>query len=123
MEGNKMRTFYMYSEKTQSLTTINAHETVDTLKLFYQIIGCNIVEMVYLDHGITIVVDEEGLLKNPIDINVIKEKKTNQTMQMTGNMIFIAIDEYGQTVGLNEKQMKYIEKELEIVTIPISLLT
>ncbi|HDG8429221.1 TPA: DUF3846 domain-containing protein [Staphylococcus aureus] len=117
-----MRTFYMYSEKTQSITTINAHETVDTLKLFYQIIGCNIVEMVYLDHGITIVVDEEGLLKKPIDINIIKEKKTNQTMQMTGNMIFIAIDEYGRTVGLNDKQMKYIENELEIVTIPISLL-
>lgn len=79
--------------------------------------------MVYLDHGITIVVDEEGLLKNPIDINVIKEKKTNQSMQMTGNMIFIAIDEYGRTVGLNEKQMQYIENELKIVTIPISLLT
>ncbi|EGQ1387219.1 DUF3846 domain-containing protein [Staphylococcus aureus] len=117
-----MRTFYMYSEKTQRLTTVNAHETVDTLKLFYQIIGCDIVEMVYLDHGITVVVDEEGLLKNPIDINVIKEKKSKQTMQMTGNMIFIAIDEYGRTVGLSEKQMKYIKNELEIVTIPISLL-
>lgn len=78
--------------------------------------------MVYLNHGITIVIDEEGLLKNPIDSNVIKEKKANQTMQMTGNMIFIAIVEQGRIVGLNDKQMKYIENELEIVTIPISLL-
>lgn len=35
-----------------------------SLQEFYDIIGCNLVEMVYLDSNIVMVIDEEGRLKN-----------------------------------------------------------
>lgn len=49
-------------EKT--IEEIDVKNPNKSLQEFYDIIGCNLVEMVYLDRNIVMVIDEEGRLKD-----------------------------------------------------------
>lgn len=116
-----MNTFYLYDNSKQKLEAVNAHETVNTLNLFYNIIDCRLVETAPIADRIYAVVDEEGLLKNPIDVNEIEEIETKQRMHLVGKIVFVAIDEEGKTVGLSPEEQDYIKNEIKITTLPSSM--
>ncbi|WP_193018660.1 DUF3846 domain-containing protein [Staphylococcus equorum] len=116
-----MRIFYVYDNKKKELKEMNAHESVNEMNVFYQIIGCDLVEMPYLNHGISIVCDEEGLLKKPSDINQIRDLSTGNTLDITGKLIFISTNDEGETVGLNQEQIGYLKEEIEITTLQVNM--
>lgn len=81
-----------------------------SLDSYYKIIGCNYIDMVDLDKGIDIIVDDEGLLKDFIP-NMAHPYDSKSTL--VGTCIFAARDDEGATVSLNDKQIDIALSKIE----------
>ncbi|WP_436867951.1 DUF3846 domain-containing protein [Mammaliicoccus sciuri] len=112
----------LYDNKTQTFTQVKMNEKDIPLELMYELIDCDMIELVSLTNDIDIFVDECGLLKNFTDINILHDLKTGFQHQMTGKMLFVTADEEdGSTIGLSDEQVKYIKDNVVIKTIPAHL--
>lgn len=87
------------------------------LKHMYDLIGCDLVEAVRLPKDIDIWVDEEGLLKSGNIVIGYKVEPNEESdgfeLQLAGNALFLSSDEEGNTIGLNEEQLKWIQDNVK----------
>lgn len=112
----------LYDNSIKSFNQIMIPQKDIPLDFMYQLIDCDMIELVPLIDGIDIFVDECGLLKHFTDINVIKDFKTGFEYQMTGKMLFVSTNqEDGSKIGLSDEQVKYIIDNVRVNTIPIHL--
>ena len=91
----------------------------NTLEALQEIVGGYIeipfLSQKFLEHKIDIIINEEGKFIEGLkpEIAVIKEG-TNHILDLVyGNCIFASHDERGETVSLNDKQIKIITEELK----------
>lgn len=112
-----MKTFYLYDNNEQILREVLADDDIELLPLFYKFLECERVDMPYLANGISIVCDDMGLLRQPKNLNFIYDKD-GKLHKYVGKMMFVSIDEDGETIGLSENQIAYM-KEISIKSVPI----
>ena len=68
------------------------------------------------NQGVDIFVDDEGLLKaDPITTLLITEKKNPMKVltSLVGNLIFVSHDDEGNTLGLTDEQIEFIQAHLK----------
>lgn len=119
-EAKNMRTFYLYDNNEQILKEVLVDEDKETLPVFYDSLECELIDMPYFTNGIYIVCDDMGLMKQPKNINFIYDT-SNIQHRYVGKMMFVSIDEDGETIGLNEAQIAYLKEHVAIKTVPIEL--
>lgn len=119
-----MKNFYLYKHQVQKGHLIKVSKEIVKTNLFdefYKLLGCRIIERVCLTDTIDILCDEEGLLRYPVDINIIKDMNTGREVHITGNFIFATVNEQGEYDGLNHDQLHYL-KNVKVTTIPINMM-
>lgn len=92
------------------------------LPFLYNTIGCELVDVVEIGHGIDMWVDDEGLLKEePMPNSIATMFRTMSWMcrkevvipakmpPICGVAVFTGHDDEGHTVGLTDEQVKWIE--------------
>ena len=96
-------------------------EINNTLKELQKIVG-GYIEMPYLgevfrENIIDIIINEEGKFIEGLKPEIgIVDKKTNKVLDIVyGNCIFASHDKAGNTVALNDEQMKIVIEELNIM--------
>lgn len=115
-----MNKYLIYDNKTLSMNVITQKENKGFLKFAYKNINCELIEFSSLTPSIDIVADEEGLLRNPIDINYIYDKETERVIFLTGKILFVGFDN-GNITGLTDEQIDYIKQNVRIDTIPMNI--
>lgn len=81
----------------------------EPFKQAYEIIGTDIVELAYLDKGIAVVLDENGLLKS--ENHAIEFSLADKEYCYVGNILFVSQGE--ETLEpLNEEQIKFLTDNL-----------
>lgn len=115
-----MYDFLIYNNKNMEMECLEKEQKSDFLKFAYSQIGCDLVEFTSLTPTIDIVTDEEAMLRSPVDINYIYDINTERVMFLTGKLLFTGFKD-GYTTGLNKEQIEYIQKNVKIDTIPISI--
>ena len=68
------------------------------------------------NHGVDIFADDEGLLKpNPKTTLIITDKKNRMKVLtcLVGNLIFVSHDDEGNTLGLTDEQIEFIQAHLK----------
>ena len=92
----------------------------NTLEELQSIVGGYIeipfLSEVFANNEIDVIINEEGKLIDGLrpEIAIINEDTQKMCDIVFGSCIFASHDEEGNTVGLNEKQIKVIENALEI---------
>lgn len=96
-------------------------EIKNTLEALQEIVG-GYIEIPYLsevfaENDIDIIINDEGKFIEDMkpEIAVVKNETTKILDIVMGNCIFASHDDEGNTIGLNEQQIKIVEKELEMV--------
>lgn len=71
----------------------------------------------FRNNGIDVIINEEGKLIEGLkaEIAIVNEKQGTILDIVYGNCIFASHDEAGETIGLTEKQIKFVKEELETV--------
>lgn len=98
---------------------IEEKEIKNTLEELQKIVGGYIeipfLSHEFLEHEIDIIINEEGKFIDGLKPEIAVFKKgTNQILDVVyGNCIFASHDEEGNTVALNEEQMKVVAEELK----------
>ena len=96
-------------------------EIENTLKALQEIVG-GWIEIPFIseklyEEGIDIIINEEGKLIGLEPQIAIVQKGKNKILDLVmGNCIFASHDEEGNTIGLNDRQIKVIEEELKYET-------
>jgi hypothetical protein len=94
-------------------------EIDNTLETLQEIVGGYIeipfLSQVFFENDIDIIINEEGKLIEGLrpEIAVIKKGTNNILDLVYGTCIFASHDEYGETIGLNVKQVGIIINELK----------
>lgn len=96
-------------------------EITNGLESLQKIVG-GYIEIPYLgdvfrDNDIDVIINEEGKLiggMNP-EIAVVDEKSGRILDVVYGNCIFASHDDEGNTIGLNDEQVKIVMNELETI--------
>lgn len=99
-------------------------EEIDgTLEELQKIVG-GYIEIPYLSkefdkNEVDIVINEEGKYTEGLrpEIAVVDGNTKKILDVVVGNCVFVSHDEFGNTVGLNDKQMKIVMQELQMETI------
>lgn len=95
----------------------------NTLEALQEIVEGNIeipfLSEVFFKNDIDIIINEEGKFIEGLDPEIaIVRKKDNQIVDIVyGNCIFASHDEQGETVSLNDEQIKVITEELKDVVL------
>ena len=99
---------------------LKEQEIENTLEELQKIVG-GYIEIPYLskefnDNGIDVIINEEGKFTEGLRPEIaIVDGKTKKILDViVGNCIFASHDEEGNTVGLNDKQMKVVMQELQM---------
>lgn len=91
------------------------------IKSMTKILGCELFDVVYIGNGIDMFVDDEGLYTRPDERNIPATTLRNvafmkgsseipcNLFSIVGPAILAAVDESGNTIDLNEDQVKYIK--------------
>lgn len=93
-------------------------EITNTLEGLQKIVGGYIeipfLSQKFLEHDIDIIINEEGKFIDGLkpEIAVVKEETGTILDLVMGNCVFASHDTEGETIELNEKQKKIVEKEL-----------
>lgn len=93
-------------------------EIENTLEALQEIVG-GWIEIPFIskklyEEGIDIIINEEGkLIGLEPQIAVVKKGTSKILDLIMGNCIFASHDEEGNTIGLNDRQIKVIEEELK----------
>ncbi len=102
-----------HEEKTL-IPHIRAIDEADTLNEYYQLLGCQCIDMVAIDVGgysYDVVCDDEGLFREPM----VPTLYISEEQVLFGTLAFVKIDEEGYTVGLEkediERLLRYIENQ------------
>ncbi len=71
----------------------------------------------FRDNGIDVIINEEGKLINGLkaEIAIVNEKQGNILDIVYGNCIFASHDDEGETIGLNDTQIRIVTEELETI--------
>lgn len=95
-------------------------EINNTLEELQKIVGGYIevpfLSQKFLEHGIDIIINEEGKFIDGLkpEITVVKKGTNNVLDIVYGNCIFASHDAEGNTIALNEKQIKVVKEELKM---------
>ena len=95
-------------------------EIENTLESLQEIVGGYIespyISNIFRENDIDIIINEEGkILTLQEEIAVIDKEKAIVIDVLCGNCIFVSHNEQGETIGLNDEQIKIIKKELNYV--------
>lgn len=87
------------------------------LEEMYDKVKCSMLDIVRLPENIDIWVDDEGLMKSG---NIVLEYSINtgegvHQLQLAGNALFMSYDSQGETIGLNGRQISWIDKNVKVV--------
>ena len=91
-------------------------EIEPTLKNYYQLLKCSLVEMPTRaigdrDHVYTIICDEEGTFRNDAKISAIDDLGN---VQLVGNLLIVANDPDAETErGLTDNDIQWIEENVK----------
>lgn len=97
---------------------LKPQEINNTLEDLQKIVGGYIeipfLSQKFLEHDIDIIINEEGKFIDGLkpEIAVVKEETGTILDLVMGNCVFASHDTEGETIELNEKQKKIVEKEL-----------
>ena len=98
---------------------LEVKEIENTLENLQKIVG-GYIEIPYLskvlnENKINIIINEEGKFIEGLNPEIaLIDGKTNGILDIVyGNCVFASHDEHGETIGLNEEQMKIVMEELE----------
>lgn len=70
----------------------------------------------FFEHGIDMIINEEGKLIDGMNPEIaIVGKRGNILDIVYGNCIFASHDEEGETIGLNDMQIKIVNNELDTI--------
>ena len=101
-------------EEKSLIPHIRAIDEADTLNEYYQLLGCQCIDMVSIDmdgYSYDVVCDDEGLFRDPM----VPTLYISEEQVLFGNLAFVKIDEEGYTVGLDkediERLLRYIENQ------------
>ena len=101
-------------EEKSLIPHIRAIDEADTLNEYYQLLGCQCIDMVSIDvdgYSYDVVCDDEGLFREPM----VPTLYIGEEQVLFGNLAFVKIDEEGYTVGLDkediERLLRYIENQ------------
>lgn len=99
---------------------LNFKEITNELEDLQKIVG-GYIEVPYLskeftDNGIDVIINEEGKFIEGLKPEIaILDGETERLLDVVyGNCIFASHDEEGETIELNEKQLKIIEESLKL---------
>ncbi|WP_341775887.1 DUF3846 domain-containing protein [Staphylococcus hyicus] len=118
-----MKYFYLYKHQAREGHVIKLSKDIVKNNLFdefYKLVGCRILERIPLTNNIDILCDEEGLLRYPVDINIIKDMNNGREVKITGDFVLATINVDGKYDGLNNDQLNYL-KNINITTVPIKM--
>lgn len=92
----------------------------NTLEALQEIVGGYIeipfLSEIFNDNNIDIVINEEGKFIEGLNPEIAIVNKNGQILDLVyGNCIFVSHDERGETVSLDDKQIKIITRELKDV--------
>lgn len=94
------------------------------LEDFYEIIGCDYIDIVPVNEEVAIVVDDEGLLKSQNLVFEIRDNKSGFQHQLAGRLVFVKNgqeDVRGFTAGeVFELQLKIQLGQMTIIPIGIT---
>ena len=95
-------------------------EMENTLESLQEIVAGYIespyISNIFRENDIDIIINEEGkILTLQEEIAVIDKEKAIVIDVLCGNCIFVSHNEQGETIGLNDEQIKIIKKELNYV--------
>lgn len=100
---------------------LETKEIPNGLETLQEIVG-GYIEIPYLgdtfrDNGIDVIINEEGKLIDGLKAEIaIVDKRSGSILDLVyGNCIFASHDEEGETIGLNEEQIKVVTEELETI--------
>lgn len=100
---------------------LETKEIPNGLETLQEIVG-GYIEIPYLgdtfrDNGIDVIINEEGKLIDGLKAEIaIVDKRNGSILDLVyGNCIFASHDEEGETIGLNEEQIKVVTEELETI--------
>lgn len=81
------------------------------LEKMYELLDCSTVDVVSIDNEIDIWVDDEGLFKQG---NMVMEYRfgNDAKIRLTGNVLFLSSNDKGETIGLNGKQLDWLQQNL-----------
>lgn len=102
---------------------LKQQEINNTLEDLQKIVGGYIeipfLSQKFLEHDIDIIINEEGKFIDGLkpEIAVVKEETGTILDLVMGNCVFASHDTEGETIELNEKQKKIVEKELEYTAV------
>ena len=95
-------------------------EIANTLEALQSIVGGYIeiplISKVFRQHKIDVVINSEGKYIEGLrpEIAIVKET-TNTTLDVVyGNCVFVSHDDMGNTIGLNDEQIKVVTEELKL---------
>ena len=95
-------------------------EINNTLEELQKIVGGYIevpfLSQKFLEHGIDIIINEEGKFIDGLkpEIAVVKKGTNNVLDIVYGNCVFASHDAEGNTISLNEEQIKIVKAELQL---------
>lgn len=71
----------------------------------------------FRNNGIDVIINEKGKLIDGLkaEIAIVNEKQGNILDIVYGNCIFASHDDEGETIGLNDEQIRIVMEELETV--------
>ena len=100
---------------------LKVKEIENSLENLQKVVGGYIempyISKVFIQNGIDIVINEEGKYMDDLEPQIaILGKVNNQILDLIyGNCIFVSHDDNGETIGLNDKQIKVVMEELKYV--------
>ena len=99
---------------------LEVKEIENSLENLQKIVGGYIempyISKVFIQNGIDMVINEDGKFMDELKPQIaIIGKVNNQVLGIIyGNCIFVSHDDNGETVGLNDKQIKVVMNELKL---------
>lgn len=115
-----MNKYFKYDNETMKGQVVYQRDNKNFLSFAYETLDCDLIEYISLTPSIDIIVDEESMLKSPIDINYIYDVTTDRVIYLTGKLLFVGFDN-GKTRGINQAEEEYISNNIKIDTIPIEV--
>ena len=100
---------------------LKVKEIENSLENLQKIVGGYIempyISKVFIQNGIDMVINEEGKYMDDLEPQIaILGKVNNQILDLIyGNCIFVSHDDNGETIGLNDEQIKVVMEELKYV--------
>ncbi|RAK47839.1 hypothetical protein BHX94_12210 (plasmid) [Macrococcoides bohemicum] len=117
-----MKNILKYNIETRNLEELEMPQE-NKLEFFQEHVR-GLIEFVSLTDSIDMIVDEEGAIRGDraTSLTIVKDNKTGFEIQLFGHVLFTSLDwETGETVGLNEVQREYIEKNVTIRLQPLKI--